>query len=248
MFNSEQVGIMLDETANFIDTPGVNSIAEADGVKWRGNGTNAGTFPGKVAYMNQYVIDRNAMIDTSVLTDSSSVPYQPTLSYTGSGTYPVNGLDFSTGVFSSPASENFAAMQWRIAEITDTSAPGFDPDVPRKYEINADWQSEELTTFANTITIPGDQLDVGDVYRVRVRMKDTAGLWSHWSDAHEFTAGTAVGPQIVGLRISEVMYNPADPTAAEAAAGFVDNDDFEFIALRNISISPLDLTLGMMAV
>ena len=242
MFNSEQVGIMLDETANFIDTPGVNSIAEADGVKWRGNGTNAGTFPGKVAYMNQYVIDRNAMIDTSVLTDSSSVPYQPTLSYTGSGTYPVNGLDFSTGAFSSPTSENFAAMQWRIAEITDTSAPGFDPDVPRKYEINADWQSEELTTFANTITIPGDQLDVGDVYRVRVRMKDTAGLWSHWSDAHEFTAGTAVGPQIVGLRISEVMYNPADPTAAEAAAGFVDNDDFEFIVLRNIGISPLDLT------
>ena len=39
------------------------------------------------------------------------------------------------------------------------------------------------------------------------------------------------------LRISEINYNPADPTAAEIAAGFVDNDDFEFIELFNSSTS-----------
>ena len=37
------------------------------------------------------------------------------------------------------------------------------------------------------------------------------------------------------LRISEIHYNPADPTAAEIAAGFDDNDDFEFIEIFNPS-------------
>jgi hypothetical protein len=242
LFNPDQVGMMLDETANFIDTPGVNSIAEADGVIWRGNGTNASTFPGKVASTKQYVIDRCATIDASILTDSALVPQKPTVSYTGLPSYPTNGLTFSTGAFSSPVTETFAAMQWRIAEITDASAPGFDPNVPRKYEINEDWKSSEITAYASDINIPGNKIDVGDVYRVRVRMKDTAGIWSHWSDPHEFTAGSPIGPQVAGLRITEVMYNPADPSPAEAAAGFVDNDDFEFIELRNISGSPVDLT------
>lgn len=39
------------------------------------------------------------------------------------------------------------------------------------------------------------------------------------------------------LRISEIHYNPADPTAAEILGGFVDNDDFEFIELFNSSTS-----------
>ena len=192
--------------------------------------------------MNQYVVDRIATIDASILTDSGDVPQKPTVSYTGLPSYPLNALTFSTGAFSSPASESFAAMEWRIAEVTDATAPGFDPNVPRKYEINEDWETGEITTYASTISIPGDKIDEGDLYRVRVRMKDTAGLWSHWSDPHEFTAGSPTGPQIEGLRITELMYNPADPTPADAAAGFTNNDDFEFIVLRNISASPLDLT------
>ena len=45
-----------------------------------------------------------------------------------------------------------------------------------------------------------------------------------------------------GLRVSEVHYNPSDPTAAEIGAGFTDADDFEFLELTNISGSTLDLT------
>ena len=37
------------------------------------------------------------------------------------------------------------------------------------------------------------------------------------------------------LRISEIQFNPSAPTAAEIAAGFTDNDDFEFIELFNPS-------------
>jgi hypothetical protein len=44
------------------------------------------------------------------------------------------------------------------------------------------------------------------------------------------------------LRITEVMYHPADPSPSELAAGFNDADDFEFIELQNTSPSTtLDL-------
>jgi len=44
------------------------------------------------------------------------------------------------------------------------------------------------------------------------------------------------------LQISEINYNPSDPTAAETAAGVTNNDDFEFIELYNSSSSvSLDL-------
>lgn len=44
------------------------------------------------------------------------------------------------------------------------------------------------------------------------------------------------------LRISEIMYHPADPSDEERRAGFVDDDDFEFIELVNTSATvPVDL-------
>lgn len=44
------------------------------------------------------------------------------------------------------------------------------------------------------------------------------------------------------LQVSELMYNPPDPTPSEMSAGFTDNDDFEFMELYNSSDSvTLDL-------
>ncbi len=43
------------------------------------------------------------------------------------------------------------------------------------------------------------------------------------------------------LRITELMYNPAAPSAAEIAAGFDNNDDFEYVELKNIGNEPVDL-------
>ena len=53
------------------------------------------------------------------------------------------------------------------------------------------------------------------------------------------------------LRISELHFNPADPSAAEIAAGFINNDDFEFIELFNpsttgtINLSGVQLSDGV---
>ena len=41
--------------------------------------------------------------------------------------------------------------------------------------------------------------------------------------------------------ISEFLYNPIAPNAAELAAGFTDKDDFEFIQIRNIINEELEL-------
>lgn len=43
------------------------------------------------------------------------------------------------------------------------------------------------------------------------------------------------------LAISEIAYNPADPSPTEIAAGFTDNDEFEFIEIYNPSPFPIDL-------
>ena len=44
------------------------------------------------------------------------------------------------------------------------------------------------------------------------------------------------------LRITEMNYNPHDPTPNESLAGFTNNDDFEFIELTNTGPVYLDLT------
>jgi hypothetical protein len=109
-----------------------------------------------------------------------------------------------------------------------------------KYELNAIWESDEITNPANLdIKIPGNVVKIGRTYRVRCRMKDNTGRWSHWSEPIEFVAGEATGADILNyLRVSELMYNPlAD------SEGNYNNDDFEFIELKNISTTTtLDLS------
>ncbi len=53
-------------------------------------------------------------------------------------------------------------------------------------------------------------------------------------------AGDPSGPQQF-LRVSEIMYNPAEPKQAEIDAGWIDNDDFEFIELINTGSETLNL-------
>ncbi|MFT5522638.1 MAG: hypothetical protein ACI9HK_000582, partial [Pirellulaceae bacterium] len=54
---------------------------------------------------------------------------------------------------------------------------------------------------------------------------------------------TVANPVREFLRISEVNYHPHDPSAAEMAAGYTDDDDFEFIEFVNTSnATTLDLT------
>jgi hypothetical protein len=69
-------------------------------------------------------------------------------------------------------------------------------------------------------------------------MKDNTGRWSHWSNPVQFVAGEPLAAGILAdLRITEVMYNPPVP-----ASGGTDNNEFEFIEIKNTGDETLDLS------
>lgn len=52
----------------------------------------------------------------------------------------------------------------------------------------------------------------------------------------------ALHPAFNHLRVSEVHYHPAEPTAAEVEAGHTDKDEFEFLELMNVGDGMLELS------
>jgi len=110
------------------------------------------------------------------------------------------------------------------------------------FEWNATWESGELPSYQENITIPAAATRTGATYQARVRHRDDTGRWSHWSAPIRFIAGQPDTSNLENsLVISEVMYHPADLTQAERDAGFVDPDQFEFVEIRNVSDSTIDL-------
>ncbi|MBN2474814.1 MAG: lamin tail domain-containing protein [Pirellulales bacterium] len=65
------------------------------------------------------------------------------------------------------------------------------------------------------------------------------GQWSALTEAQFYVGPFASAESLV---ISELNYNPYAPAAAEEAAGYTDNDDFEFIELGNVGSETIDLT------
>ena len=239
---------------------------QADMARWPNNAGAAGYWPGgapaKVQDMKNFSFvswsdpfggdpavgagGRAAHLDAiSDAIDSGLLPATPTITYNGAPSFPVDGLAFASSAFADPQGSNtFQAMQWRIGEVTDANAPAYDPLADRIYEVTPVWESGTRTSFASTQLIPGAALRVGHSYRARVRHQDSSGRWSHWSAPVSFTTTISNYVEILkqNLMISEIMYHPDVPSAAEAAAGFVESD-FEYIELLNISPSlTLDLT------
>ncbi len=209
---------------------------------------NGSTWPGGTVGVG----GRAAFLDTlgSSLGENSTVyPATPTIAFSGSVGFAVNDLRFTTTTFSDPqGAGTFAGIQWRIAEVNTSDV--WTVSVKRLLEINASHDSGALATFVGEYKFPATACQPGKRYRARVRMKDNTGRWSTWSAAAEFTAGTfdttAYASQLV---ISEIMYHATDPTNAEraVAAALVppqtwDNDSFDYIELRNVSASAVDLT------
>ena len=118
-------------------------------------------------------------------------------------------------------------------------APGVDP----QFEWTSTWESGELTTFDATLDVP-TVARVGKTYRARVRHQDDTGRWSNWSEPLEFVVGEpSIQPFLDQLVISQIMYHPLPPTAAELAAlPSVEEGDFEWIEIMNIGTTTLDLT------
>jgi hypothetical protein len=133
--------------------------------------------------MKYYVKTRSAWIDADLLADGN-IPSTPTVSQVGTADSPGNGLKFHCSDFSGTGA--FAAMAWRAGEVVEPGGPT-SKSKPQPYEITPVWESAESTVFNPNITIPSNALKTGHTYRVRARMKDASGRWSHWSAPVQFT-------------------------------------------------------------
>jgi hypothetical protein len=77
------------------------------------------------------------------------------------------------------------------------------------------------------------QIDFTLDVKARVRSGTT---WSAVNSRH------FVSDVLPPLRVTEIMYHPAAATAGEIAEGFPDEEEFEFLEIRNIGTQGIDLT------
>lgn len=205
LFNPEQMGALIDEYAEFISDPkGGPSMVDADRAKWdyhpimssryidpsksrpglfyRQSPTR--DFRGMLQLMKSYVEHRGDWIDQYLL-GKSPLPATPTIESPREFDFAASHLRLQLSGGTSPGK-----VKWRLAEITDGSATTSPKTQPRKYEIEALWQADG----GNVAEIPTGQLAKGHTYRVRARIPDEAGRWSHWSPPVQFTVPTDANP------------------------------------------------------
>ncbi|GAA5117768.1 lamin tail domain-containing protein [Luteolibacter yonseiensis] len=264
LWQPDQINPLLDQFAAVIAP-----FIPADTIRWKGGPNEAGNYNGiggagnvslaaLVADMKKFawtggewpgdnspVISRAAFMDNLQLgvsnSEGSAMPVTPTLNYQGPAGYPTNTLTFGTTAFADPqGTADFAAIQWRVAEITDPTAPAYDPTKKVKLEWEAAFESAPLPAFSSTYTFPGNVCKTGRAYRARVRHQDKTGRWSHWSAPVKFIAGENTGD--LPIVISEFLYKPSNATPSEVAAGFNDGKMFEYLEVRNVGQSNVDLS------
>lgn len=101
--------------------------------------------------------------------------------------------------------------------------------------------SDTAAKFSGSLTIT-------ETTRILARNKDDAykqdpngppQSWSGLSEIRYFVGEEPASSE--NIVVSEIMYNPSDPSDAEEAAGYDDKDDFEFIELLNIGDKQVSL-------
>ncbi len=232
-------------------TPGEPSLVGADRRLWDNNprinhpdryydvaGDN--DFSGMIEVCKNYIVSRGNWMRTNLLSQENSIPATPSITFSGAAGFPSNDLRFSSSDYDSGT--GFAAMEWRISEVYNPTTSNYLAGDPYIYEIEGATESGELSAFDSSYLFPALSARPGQTYRARVRHKDSAGRWSHWSAPLEFLVSAPDVTQYVdSLRISEVHYHPSAATGGEAANGW-DDSDFEFIELQNIGSTAIDLT------
>ncbi|HUF62331.1 MAG TPA: lamin tail domain-containing protein [Verrucomicrobiales bacterium] len=97
----------------------------------------------------------------------------------------------------------------------------------------------EASSGALTASSPASAtLAVDSPVLLRARLR-SAQAWSALTEAR-FTTGLPPSPQTLAL--TEIHYHPSSVSPTEASAGFVSQNDFEFLELTNIGDATLDLS------
>ncbi|MGB0327066.1 MAG: lamin tail domain-containing protein [Akkermansiaceae bacterium] len=247
LYNNDEGDRVIDEVVKDVWAAGQPSLVGADRRLWDNHPritsrdryydvASNQEFGGMIQLTKDYIASRGNWMTSTLLTNRANIPATPVI--TPSGGF----LEFTSSEYSSPSGTAFSAMEWRLSEISNPGVSGYDPTEPYKFEIEDAFKSGELPAFGPTYTFPIVSARPGRTYRARVRHRDSLGRWSHWSAPVEFMATTPdVSVYQNALVISEIMFNPPTPSGRELAASN-ENDDFEFIEIRNVSNEAIDLT------
>lgn len=192
LFNPEQTGALIEKYAAVIcDPKNVHSIVEADRAKWDYHPIMSSQFvtPGKadpgrfyeqspthdfrgmVQLMKQYVEQRGRWIDETLLATAPRT--KPIIA-------PANKFVFGAPQLHLELNSPRSALKvrWRLAEIDDSTRRSGNASGAGRYEIQPLWEAEGEAS----VNIPGKLFENGRTYRVRARVQDARGQWSHWSE------------------------------------------------------------------
>ncbi len=120
----------------------------------------------------------------------AAIPETPRVRYAGAAGFPPGNLPFEATPFASPITNRFAAVQWRVGEISAPVRAGPGVGKPWRYEIETHWVSGEMGAPRSPFETPAKTCLTNHTYRVRARYKDHTGRWSHWSPAVQFVPGS----------------------------------------------------------
>jgi hypothetical protein len=198
LFNSDQAGALIDEYASMISDPkGGLSMVDADRAKWdyhpimssqwsaRGKAdpglfyrqSPTRDFRGMVRLMKNYVKQRGEWVDQNLLVDASA-PAAPKIALAEKSDFSAPKLKLAMTTTAPPT-----LTKWRLAEITLAKSSDSKRVQAGKYEINPLWEASGGTS----VEVPTKDLVSGRTYRIRARVQDAGGRWSHWSQPLQFT-------------------------------------------------------------
>lgn len=178
------------------------------------SGTNS---TGEIDFMKNWLTQRLAWIDDQN-TVSGKIYRPPNFSRSG-GIVPPNSDVTITAYTGTPPT----GLTYATGEIYYTT-DGSDPRAPGG---------------AIAGTLYSDKLTINSSTAVKARLYN-AGAWSPLTSADFVVA--AIPADASNLAITEIMYNPLNPTAAEVAAGYLSANDFEYVELQNLGSTSIDLT------
>jgi len=182
-----------------------------------------GTWSGEVQHMAAWLEARSSWIDDQFLGRPS---------YNQEGGFITNGFEL---VISGPV----GATHYYTLDGTDPRAPGGAPSAAALEYTGPVLLSSNVIVVSRAFdsTWVNGAWQTGDLFA-------TTLPWSAPREAvfQVVDTGTIVPASAANLAVTELMYNPAAPTAGEISAGFTSESFFEYIEVMNIGTDTIDLT------